>query len=123
MWLGLNILQEDLEFLNDQLGPRLRAISHKPDKEFNARKAANLKRKKSSSVSPTTSGSSSASTESPVNVDVLEDSEEDEQQEYNEKDEDYVEEKRRQKKVRQDHCSDAKEYFHDTRAYQFFGSV
>ena len=90
---NLNILQEDVDFLDDQLGPRLRAMSHKPDNEFNARKAANLKRKLSPSVSPTTSGSSST-TESPANVDVPEDSEEDtkdeEQQEDNEKDEEYV---------------------------------
>ena len=77
---NLNILQEDLEFLDDQLGSRLKAMSHKPDKEFNERKAANLKRK-FGSVSP--SGDSST-TESPANVDDgLDDGE---QQEDNEKD-------------------------------------
>ena len=91
---NLNILQEDVEFYDDQLGPRLRAMSDKPDKEFNARKAANLKRK-FSSVSP--SGSSS-STKSPANVDVPEDSDQDEEQKVNEKDEDYVVKSRRHEK-------------------------
>ena len=91
---NLNILQEDVEFLEDQLGPRLRAMSHKPDKEFNARKAQNLKRK-FSSVSP--SGSSS-STESPANVDVTEDSGEDNEQKDVENDEDFVVKSRRFKK-------------------------
>ena len=62
---NLNILQEDVDFLDDQLGPRLRAMSHKPDKEYNERKAANLKRKLGSVA---LSGPSS-STKSPANVD------------------------------------------------------
>ena len=86
---NLNILQEDVRFLEDQLGPRLMAMSHKPDKEFNDRKAANLKRKMSS-VSP----SGPSNTESPANVDATGDGEEAEQQEDNEKDEDYVEKKK-----------------------------
>ena len=49
---NLNILQEDVRFLEDQLGPRLMAMSHKPDKEFNDRKAANLKRKMNSEADP-----------------------------------------------------------------------
>ena len=42
---NLNLVSEDVEFLNDQLGPSLKAMSHKPDTQFNDRKAANLKRK------------------------------------------------------------------------------
>ena len=88
---NLNIVQEDVEFLEDQFGPRLMAMSHKPDKEFNDRKAANLKRKMSS-VSP--SGPSTSTTEPPANVDATGDGQEAEQQEDNEKDEDYVEKKK-----------------------------
>ena len=123
---NLNILQEDVDFYDDQLGPRLRAMSDKLDKEFNARKAANLKRK-FSSVSPSGSSSSTkspanvespsgsssstkspanvespsgstSSTKSPANVDVPEDSDEDEEQDVNGNDEDYVVKSRRHEK-------------------------
>ena len=65
---NLNLVSEDVEFLDDQLGPRLKAMSHKPDKEFNDRKAANLKRKYASAVS---SPGQSSATESPANVDDI----------------------------------------------------
>ena len=92
---NLNILQEDVDFLDDQLGPRLRAMSHKPDKEYNERKAANLKRKLGS-VSP--SGPSS-STESPANVDSRGDG--NEQQEDNEEDDaEYVDKSKKPKSDR-----------------------
>ena len=92
---NLNILQEDIDFLEDQLGPRLRAMSHKPDREYNERKAANLKRKLGS-VAP--SGPSS-STESPANVDSQGDGKE--QQEDNEEDDaEYVEKSKKPKSDR-----------------------
>ena len=60
-------------------------MSHKPDKEFNARKAANMKRKLGS-----VSSVPSSSTESPANVDDTGAGMDAEQQEDNEKDPEYI---------------------------------
>ena len=99
--VNLDIAAEDVSFLDDQLGPRIQAMSHKVDKEFARRKAANLKRK-SSSVPQ--SGPSSA--KSPSNAKQTEDDEDDEDDEEEaeqvssrgDNDEDYVDNSRKEKR-------------------------
>ena len=95
--VNLDIAAEDVSFLDDQLGPRIQAMSNKVDKEFARRKAANLKRK---STSVPQSGPSSAKT--PSNVNNTEDDEDDEETEQvgpmGDDDEDYVDKSRKEKR-------------------------
>ena len=96
--VNLDIAAEDVSFLDDQLGPRVQAMSHKVDKEFARRKAANLKRK---STSVPQSGPSSA--KSPSNVKQTEDDEDDEEEaeqvgSRGDNDEDYVDNSRKEKR-------------------------
>ena len=95
--VNLGIASEDVGFLDDQLGPRLQAMSHKVDKKFAERKAANLKRK---ATSVPQSGPSSA--KSPSNDDYTEDDEDDEETEQvgpmGDYDEDYVDISRSEKR-------------------------
>ena len=96
--VNLNIATEDVSFYDDQFGPRRQAMSHKVDTEFARRKAANLKRKASSTPQP---GPSSA--KSPSFVNYTEDDEEDDEQTEQvgpkgDNDEDYVATSRREKR-------------------------
>ncbi len=96
--VNLGIASEDISFLEDQFGPRRQAMSHKVDTEFARRKAANLKRKASSTPQP---GPSSA--KSPTFVNYTEDDEEDDEQteqvgHKGDNDEDYVATSRREKR-------------------------
>ena len=50
--VNLGIASEDVQFYDDQFGPRVQAMSHKLDTEFAKRKADNLKRKLSSVPQP-----------------------------------------------------------------------
>ena len=90
--VNLGIAAEDIEFLDDQFGPRHQAMSHKVDAEFARRKAANLKRKLSSVPQP------GPSTAEPLpSGDGLEDEEESDEDD-NANDPDYVDKSRKEKK-------------------------
>ena len=96
--VNLGIASEDVLFLDDQLGPRLQAMSHKVDEEFSRRKAANLKRKSTSEPHP-----SPSSAKSPSNANTEEDKDnEDEETEkvgaMGDKDKDYVDTSRKEKR-------------------------
>ena len=92
--VNMGIVTEDVQFLDDQLGPRLQAMSNKVDEEFAKRKAANLKRKASFVPQP---GPSSAKSHS--NDDINEEDEEEETDHQEEDDdEDYVATTRREKR-------------------------
>ena len=84
---------EDVQFLDDQLGPRLQAMSNKVEEEFARRKAAILKRK--ASFVPQCSSLAM----SPSNDDVNdEDTEEETDHGEEDDDEDYVATTRREKR-------------------------
>ena len=88
--VNLGIASEDVQFYDDQFGPRVQAMSHKLDTEFAKRKADNLKRKLSSVPQP---GPSSA--EPSLAVD---DSSDDEEIDHQDNDEEYVDKSRKEKR-------------------------
>ena len=93
--VNLGVASEDIGFLDDQLGPRLQAMSNKTDQEFAMRKAANLKRKSSSVPQP---GPSAAKSPSTVDDDTEDDDETEQVEQMGDNNEDYVDKSRREKR-------------------------
>ena len=92
--VNLGIASKDIGFLDDQLGPRLQAMSNKTDHEFAMRKAANLKRESSSVPQPGPSAGKSPST---VDDDTEDDDETEQVEQMGDNNEDYVDKSRREK--------------------------